>query len=31
VYNVFPLLVQVRLFGGSYVDQLTGTMREVGF
>jgi fructosamine-3-kinase len=31
VYNLFPLLVHVRLFGGSYVDDVSGTLSRLGF
>lgn len=31
VYNLFPLLVHVRLFGGHYVDSLDETLQQVGF
>lgn len=30
IYNVYPLLVHVRLFGGGYVGQLDATLRTVG-
>ena len=31
VYNIFPLLVHVRLFGGGYVQQVSGVLRSLGF
>lgn len=30
VYNLFPLLVHVRLFGGGYVASLDATLRRIG-
>ena len=30
LYNLYPLLVHVRLFGGSYVHQVDGTLRRFG-
>lgn len=30
LYNLYPLLVHVRLFGGSYVDQVRRTLRRFG-
>jgi fructosamine-3-kinase len=31
VYNVYPLLVHVRLFGGGYVQQVSGVLQSLGF
>ena len=31
VYNLYPLLVHVRLFGGGYVGQLEQTLTRIGF
>ena len=31
IYNLYPLLVHVRLFGGSYVHSVDGTLRRFGF
>ncbi|MCH9058764.1 MAG: fructosamine kinase family protein [Planctomycetes bacterium] len=31
VYNLYPLLVHVRLFGGGYVQQLSSTLSGLGF
>jgi fructosamine-3-kinase len=31
VYNVYPLLVHVRIFGGAYVGQLESTLSMLGF
>lgn len=31
IYNLYPLLVHVRLFGGSYVNSVDGTLRRFGF
>lgn len=31
LYNLYPLLVHVRLFGGSYVGSLDGILRKFGF
>lgn len=31
IYNLYPLLVHVRLFGGSYVRSVDGTLRKFGF
>ena len=31
LYNLYPLLVHVRLFGGSYVNSVDGVLRKVGF
>lgn len=31
IYNLYPLLVHVRLFGGSYVDSVDQTLRRFGF
>lgn len=31
LYNLYPLLVHVRLFGGSYVGSVDGTLRKFGF
>ncbi|MBT5560747.1 MAG: phosphotransferase [Rhodospirillaceae bacterium] len=31
LYNLYPLLVHVRLFGGSYVDSVDGILRKFGF
>ncbi len=31
LYNLYPLLVHVRLFGGSYVGSLEGTLSRFGF
>ncbi|MBK6712203.1 MAG: fructosamine kinase family protein [Chloroflexi bacterium] len=31
IYNLYPLLVHVRLFGGSYVNQVDQTLRQFGF
>ncbi len=31
LYNLYPLLVHVRLFGGSYVGSLEGTLARFGF
>lgn len=31
LYNLYPLLVHVRLFGGSYVNSVDGTLRKFGF
>ncbi|MCB8968615.1 MAG: fructosamine kinase family protein [Ardenticatenaceae bacterium] len=31
IYNLYPLLVHVRLFGGSYVHSVTNTLRRFGF
>jgi len=30
LYNLYPLLVHVRLFGGSYVDSVAGTLKKFG-
>ena len=31
IYNLYPLLVHVRLFGGSYVNSVESTLRRFGF
>ena len=31
IYNLYPLLVHVRLFGGSYVGSVDNTLRRFGF
>jgi len=31
LYNLYPLLVHVRLFGGSYVNSVDQTLRQFGF
>jgi len=31
IYNLYPLLVHVRLFGGSYVQSVDATLRRFGF
>ena len=31
IYNLYPLLVHVRLFGGSYVNSVDRTLRKFGF
>ena len=31
IYNLYPLLVHVRLFGGSYVNSVDRTLRRFGF
>jgi len=31
VYNIYPLLVHVHLFGGGYIGQLDATLRCIGF
>lgn len=31
IYNLYPLLVHVRLFGGNYIDSVDQTLRKVGF
>jgi fructosamine-3-kinase len=31
LYNLYPLLVHVRLFGGSYVQSVEGTLAKLGF
>jgi fructosamine-3-kinase len=31
IYNLYPLLVHVRLFGGSYVGSVDGILRKFGF
>ena len=31
IYNLYPLLVHTRLFGGSYVHSVDGTLRRFGF
>lgn len=31
IYNLYPLLVHVRLFGGSYVDSVSNILRRFGF
>jgi fructosamine-3-kinase len=31
LYNLYPLLVHVRLFGGAYVSQVDATLRRFGF
>lgn len=31
IYNLYPLLVHVRLFGGGYVDSVASTLRRYGF
>lgn len=31
IYNLYPLLVHVRLFGGSYVQSVDSTLRRFGF
>ncbi len=31
IYNLYPLLVHVRLFGGSYVSSVESTLRRLGF
>jgi len=31
IYNLYPLLVHVRLFGGSYVNSVERTLRRFGF
>ena len=31
IYNLYPLLVHVRLFGGSYVGSVDSTLRRFGF
>lgn len=31
IYNLYPLLVHVRLFGGSYVSSVTGILDGLGF
>jgi len=30
IYNLYPLLVHVRLFGGSYVSSVDGVLRRFG-
>ncbi len=30
-YNIYPLLVHVRLFGGGYVQQVSGVLQGIGF
>lgn len=30
IYNLYPLLVHVRLFGASYVGQVAGTLQRIG-
>ncbi len=31
IYNLYPLLVHVRLFGGGYVDGVASTLKKFGF
>ncbi len=31
IYNLYPLLVHVRLFGGSYVSSVERTLRQFGY
>jgi fructosamine-3-kinase len=31
IYNLYPLLVHVRLFGGSYVQSVSHTLQQFGF
>lgn len=31
IYNLYPLLVHVRLFGGGYVDQVERTLQQFGY
>ncbi len=31
IYNLYPLLVHVRLFGGSYVQDVSSTLRRFGY
>lgn len=31
IYNLYPLLVHVRLFGGSYISLVESTLRRLGF
>lgn len=31
IYNLYPLLVHVRLFGGSYVNSVDGTLKKFGY
>ena len=31
IYNLYPLLVHVRLFGGSYVSSVDATLQKLGF
>ncbi|MCK5546970.1 MAG: fructosamine kinase family protein [Rhodospirillaceae bacterium] len=31
IYNLYPLLVHVRLFGGGYVNSIDGTLRKFGY
>jgi fructosamine-3-kinase len=31
IYNLYPLLVHVRLFGGGYVSQVDATLRRFGY
>ena len=31
VYNLYPLLVHVRLFGGGYVGQVDTTLKKLGY
>jgi fructosamine-3-kinase len=31
IYNLYPLLVHVRLFGSGYVGSVTGTLTRLGF
>lgn len=31
LYNLFPLLVHIRLFGGSYIQSLRSTLDQLGF
>ena len=31
IYNLYPLLVHVRLFGGGYVNSVDGTLRKFGY
>ena len=31
VYNLYPLLVHIRLFGGGYVQQTSSVLQKLGF
>ena len=31
IYNLYPLLVHVRLFGGGYVGSVSGTLSRFGY
>ena len=31
IYNLYPLLVHVRLFGGSYVNSVDGVLQRFGY